>query len=323
MNAMDTSLMVYHTRGSPVHEYSCSFSLEPESHRHQTEAILPSNGSLTTLSSLGHQAAALNTLARFLCTTKDALNNIFGALALDNTFVSTFSIPRPLSVGLGNGERAATTPPEAGRYHCVTQPRASNCAHLRVGDADHTHIPRWTKGSIVKYVICNESFDDSDLAGIVAQKMHEATSMWDNIGVKFEYTRRRNKASFQVKYCDMPDDEDSRVYAQSFFPQEKAGKLSIYKLALEDANIKYLANILAHEIGHILGLRHEFRETWKSVRWGKKNERSVMNYFMHLNQYSVQKQDLRDLKSFYDSTKRTHKRLPIRDFNPPACTFFH
>ncbi|KAI1353627.1 hypothetical protein F5Y01DRAFT_275734 [Xylaria sp. FL0043] len=148
--------------------------------------------------------------------------------------------------------------------------------------------------------------------------------MWNNIGVKFEYTGRRDMASFEVKYHNMPSDDNPQnpsVYAQSFFPQDQAGTLFIYKLALEDANIGYLANILAHEIGHILGLRHEFPETELSVRWGKKNKKSVMNYFMHPSKFSVQEQDLIDLESFYNSTMGTYKGWPIRDFDPSACTF--
>ncbi|KAI1394955.1 hypothetical protein F4819DRAFT_227080 [Hypoxylon fuscum] len=82
----------------------------------------------------------------------------------------------------------------------------------------------------------------------------------------------------------------------------RRGILYVYRLALTGDNEEHMAKILAHEIGHILGLRHEFagvKETG-SMLWGEPNAKSVMNYFPCAASWSaVQRQDIKEVKDFY------------------------
>ncbi|KAI0868115.1 hypothetical protein GGS24DRAFT_483314 [Hypoxylon argillaceum] len=231
---------------------------------------------------------------------------------------------------LGNPGRTVALPPKAGTYHCATQQRTSGTTRARIGSDGY--IPRWQKGSTIRYIVCDESFKNSSLATIAAARAVEATSMWEGIGVKFEQVHRNRAATFQIMYLDLPDDHDPNVCAESFFPRAGTGTLFIYKFALEEANMDYLANILAHEVGHILGLRHEFagdiicerpKKTMEqgSVLWGEKNAMSVMNYYSHPSLHTVQEQDLKELKSFYDFTGKSYAKLTIRDFKPSVVKF--
>ncbi|KAI0554043.1 hypothetical protein F4679DRAFT_529261 [Xylaria curta] len=228
----------------------------------------------------------------------------------------------------GSQARAIASPPGVGSsYHCATQQRADGTTRAQIGIDGY--IPRWIKGATVTYVILEESFKTPDLACSTAAMVTKAIAMWKGIGVKLKQVPGNCPATFQIKYRDLPFDNRRDIYAEAFFPQDGPGTLFVYKLVLQASNRCYLANILAHEIGHILGLRHSFagdfcKETGKtkesgSVLWGARNESSVMNYFTDLKRYSVQEQDLEELRSFYNFTGETYKGLMVRDFEP--CEF--
>ncbi|UKZ75967.1 hypothetical protein TrVFT333_003663 [Trichoderma virens FT-333] len=202
-------------------------------------------------------------------------------------------------------------------YNCITQ--GHGCTDIRLGWDNE--IARWCCGSEISYVICQETFP-AFLLSLVEEDMRKAISMWKGIGVSFKQVHRNDQATFAVIY----NDRERGAYACSFFPNEQSRKLFIYKPSLRKAN--YLANILAHEIGHILGLRHEYANThdeekkYTSVRFGSENAQSVMNLKIP-EQLQVHDQDLEELRSFYSCDIEEYGGLPIHDIDPAlhTCTF--
>ncbi|KAH8729215.1 hypothetical protein BGZ61DRAFT_529459 [Ilyonectria robusta] len=214
-------------------------------------------------------------------------------------------------------------PPE---FHCGTQEHDDPLsAQIGLGN----HVPRWVPGSVLTYVICTETFLDPYDAVFTAIELAKAISMWKSIGVTFkQVTRRYSAASFRVVYRDLPVNNQKDTLASAFFPNTdhpEERTLHIYALAFTQYHINNQANFLAHEIGHILGFRHEFsREEeplfW-SATWGNRNPNSVMSYYHDSGLWQVQKQDLKELKSFYDSSMKTYKRRPVRNFRPQSSVY--
>lgn len=198
------------------------------------------------------------------------------------------------------------------------------CAALCIG-LDH-QIPRWRNGSELSYNVSSDSFENPDAAILVAAAMEGAKSMWGKTEVTFKLVSRADPATFQIKFKKIPDNNNPniRIYAESFFPEDNLGStLFIYQSALDNA--RYLPNILAHELGHIFGLRHEFaieRERgFPSVRFGRENHLSIMNYFDHPSEFQVRDEDRKDLAAFYAYGQTHYQELPIIDITPRLYRF--
>lgn len=147
----------------------------------------------------------------------------------------------------------------------------------------------------------------------VQLNMLHAVCQWEGEGVRFKEVDHEDEFNFVVKYSQGEIFDD--CLGRSFFPGATKRKLYIYALALTSENRNYLAGLLAHELGHIMGLRHEFAaEREKKVRsylFGEKNKFSVMNYFEHPSQWGVQSQDRHELASLYALTENEYNGVPI------------
>ncbi|OTB00918.1 hypothetical protein M426DRAFT_15022 [Hypoxylon sp. CI-4A] len=133
--------------------------------------------------------------------------------------------------------------------------------------------------------------------------MIRAVRMWNKAPVKFERVNPNEKATFQVTYRRRSPDNNPLTLAKSFFPKSRRGVLYVYSSALYDMNSPYLDKILAHELGHILGLRHEHAESRgesTSILLGKSSPCSIMLYYNTPAAWStVQKQDKDELAALY------------------------
>jgi hypothetical protein len=95
----------------------------------------------------------------------------------------------------------------------------------------------------------------------------------------------------------------------------------VFDFALNDDNVGMLKGVFLHELGHVLGLRHEFaieEEGQGAVLFGVKNKLSVMSYNLPP---SIQQSDRDGVKAFYkESIGTLIRRKPITDFAPTPRT---
>ncbi|KAL7807792.1 hypothetical protein V8C44DRAFT_337110 [Trichoderma aethiopicum] len=195
-------------------------------------------------------------------------------------------------------------------FVCVTE--TLGCAELRIGW--HDHIPRWARGSVLSYIMCKEDFP-TELSSVVEDAMKEAISSWPGIDVSFKQVPRGSRATFAVRF---DGSKFKSGYAESFMP-DNTRPLALFVYEKSRSKAEYLPNILAHEIGHILGIRHGFAERRRephSVSIGSEDDRSIMLYRDHPRELKVSELDLHGLKLFYDYDQAEYDGLPIVTIKP-------
>jgi hypothetical protein len=175
------------------------------------------------------------------------------------------------------------------KYPCVTQkpvPAAIagvlSPAALQVGTGKE--IPRWKTGptKTVNFATLADGYPKPELAFLAAAKLHEAANEWNalKLGVELKWVYEIEDAAFVLTYAE---NINPGVLAEAFFPNSAdLNVLNVYPGSFEEGAIQYLKNIFLHELGHVLGLRHEFapekESDMKSVQVGPRNPTSVMGY---------------------------------------------
>ncbi|KAK6507233.1 hypothetical protein TWF481_005683 [Arthrobotrys musiformis] len=168
----------------------------------------------------------------------------------------------------------------------------------------YDEIPLYKQGSDLVYYVDSKTFMNPACDGeYIAACFALALASWGILPISFTRTDNPGDAHFHIAGRAKAA---GNVYARSFFPNTTTPPvLKIYELGIK--NFHAMVNILAHEIGHILGLRHEFARrkpkelTEPAVLFGAENPSSVMNYHHDLLDCKVTEQDRQELRRFYTS----------------------
>lgn len=213
--------------------------------------------------------------------------------------------------------------PNTGNFHCVTDHvEAGHILSARAGHiAAHNGrrlLPRWKPGAVVTYSIAVESFPSKGYANFAKRALVEATDDWNSrdVGVRFRLVSQGEPAVFALKYYRAP----SRFFADSFFPDSKDRILYIFKFAFRREHRKYMANIFRHEIGHVLGLRHEEAETRESavpsVALTPQNSLSIMSYFTDPSKIRIQDSDIAAVRKLCAISEETFHGFEVITVDP-------
>ncbi|KAK1757916.1 hypothetical protein QBC47DRAFT_412001 [Echria macrotheca] len=197
---------------------------------------------------------------------------------------------------------------------------------LMVGDIEM--VPRWAKPAGLQYYIVKDGFADDEFRD-VEKAFREAADEWSGLdfGVHLKQTPDRTKANFLIKHF-IPSKADDRTLASAFFPSDKDREVLVYRATLVDESWrKLLKNTFLHEIGHILGLRHEFaNDPDPDPKRAGQNRESLAHLFGSVNPHSVMSYDVppqindldkKDVVGFYRLLNGTKiDGVPVVDFVP-------
>lgn len=238
-------------------------------------------------------AAALKTLPAD-SETKNVPKNIAGMLNI--TSGSSLAVPQS-------------------KYGCATQkklpvPPANMSDPLGMYIGMGGKIPRWKKGQVIKFATLAAGYPTESHAIFSAYKLNEAALQWNSldIGVTFQWVSKLEDAAFVLAYGG----DEGSVLARAFFPNsDDLSTLFVYQKAFEPTYSPYQTNIFLHELGHVLGLRHEFAaQEGGAVQFGPPNPRSIMSYTFPPN---IRDSDETTVKAFYDMTVEKLEGLTIVD----------
>jgi hypothetical protein len=185
------------------------------------------------------------------------------------------------------------------------QPKNHSPLELVV-DATEGFIPLWERGMTLRWRFREQSLQH--FADIPAAKagirslLGQALLAWgDAVPVKF--AERQDNWDFELVVEELHDcDTSGCTLAQAFFPDAGRHKLIIYPDMFAQPS-KEQVETLAHELGHVFGLRHFFAKisenAWPSELFGTHQAFTIMNYG---DKSRLTKQDKIDLKRLYEST---------------------
>ena len=158
-------------------------------------------------------------------------------------------------------------------------------------------LVRWRDGKTLAYCVLRNTFASASEYRVAAKSMAEATAAWERTcGVQFEYrksldtspTTRVEGVTFTVRKVDA----GGRFIAAAFFPTDPVDRRRV----LIDPSFfaKRIGfdrvGILRHELGHVLGFRHEHirseapaacpdEDLGADLPLGAYDPKSVMHYF--------------------------------------------
>lgn len=156
-----------------------------------------------------------------------------------------------------------------------------------------TIVPRWDvvqqPGRKLQYFVRDDTFPSSDQAKSAASTLQQAADAWNelNLGINISETADQASANFYLVYSLNPTTGPGRnTLARAFFPHEVDQDVIVFKRAFDPDGVSILKNIFQHELGHVLGLRHEFAITGDADK-NLKPEGLGAKQFMAMNYNSI------------------------------------
>lgn len=170
-------------------------------------------------------------------------------------------------------------------------------------DATEGFIPLWDKDTTLRWRFNEASmtaFANPDAAKTYFRnRIRDALALWGN-AIPVRFSEVSEAWDFEVIFEATPKcNPNGCVLASAFFPDSGQHDVTIYSTILDQAETE-VVETLAHEFGHVFGLRHFFAKVsegaFPSVIFGTHNKQSIMNYGSHSK---MTKKDVSDLKSLY------------------------
>ena len=191
-------------------------------------------------------------------------------------------------------------------------------------DATEGFIPLWAKETLLRWRFNETSmtaFADPPAAkDYFRDRIKAALGLWgDAVPVRFKEVA--DAWDFEVIFeADPKCNPNGCVLASAFFPDSGQHDLTIYATLLDQPE-KEVVETLAHELGHVFGLRHFFAKlsegAFPSVIFGKHRKQSIMNYGVHSKMTATDRADLKALYAMAWSGQMTEiNGTPVKLVRP-------
>ena len=187
-------------------------------------------------------------------------------------------------------------------------------------------IPRWGHGSVITFTSRPWTFLSYEDAQHAEKSLKRAAEEWNRcqIGITFKWVNPDEDAVFELAYGGCGG-STAYTFAMSFFPNSKKRIMYVYEWSFQDKYWHSMVNIFLHELGHVMGLRHEFaaikEKEAPAVPYGPANKLSVMNYFKDPKDIWIQKSDAEYAKKFYELDENRFMGFDIVDEAPQNMSY--
>ncbi|MBA1203196.1 matrix metalloproteinase-11 [Pseudomonas capeferrum] len=205
---------------------------------------------------------------------------------------------------------------------CDTESRGCvrNIAELQL-DATQGFIPLWAEGAILRWRFKEQSLARFEAPEEVKAKIEallcQALRAWGD-AVPVAFARDDDAWDFQIVIQEIErcDAQGACVLASAFFPDPGRHDLVIYPTLFKQ-DLAEQVETIAHELGHVFGLRHWFapqhEAAFPSIPYGSRKRVSIMNYGPDSQLTDEDRNDLIALYADARSGKLTHiNGTPIR-----------
>ncbi len=143
-------------------------------------------------------------------------------------------------------------------YRCTTQQHESldDLIIGKVGGMVHL----WESNSVINWIARADGYPSPQHAIEAAVALYRAAEQWNEVmegRVRFHYVSRFDDAAFQLRYGG----DQGGTAARAFTPDQWRKTLnivSINQIQFDPKHRPFMVNTMLHELGHVLGLRHEF-----------------------------------------------------------------
>jgi hypothetical protein len=201
-------------------------------------------------------------------------------------------------------------------YPCTTEDNiTSSLAFNMTRNGSTAEIHRFQPGSTLSYFIDERDLPLHDVARLKVA-MHTAAHSWNlgNTGIIFqEVLYAATAAAFHVVH---DPHMGSEIYAKAFFPNDYDKTLTVGPRSFRRDKVDFLSNVLCHELGHVLGIRHT---SWETTEPGRTafyfptralDGASVMNCNLahNLALLVISDRDAREVRQLYSLSRGLHDR---------------
>ena len=193
-----------------------------------------------------------------------------------------------------------------------------------VVDATEGFVPLWARNTTLRWRFADgtlQRFQNPVAAGAAIERLlGEAILAWGN-AAPVRFTKKSDAWDFEVAVTAADDcDPNGCVLASAFFPDAGQHQLNIYPILFRQPRNEQVET-LAHEIGHVFGLRHFFalvsEQAWPAEIFGTHHKFTIMNYGEDSRLTQADRSDLRNLYQLAWSGQLTNVNgTPIRLVKP-------